>query len=624
MPKVNLSECTFNTLRIWFEWVSADEFYGKDIQERSDEDESIPTQAQKENEDSDCDAKMKSDTSKNESLSQENSSTSTDTYVITLAVVDNATGEPSISDYAEVPYMCESILFSMISRHVGNELRVTIFKCKFENKTSTDRPVAKCLSVWPNVSPTLQRGQLEEPDLRLSSEPECIYAQSFDDIFKTYTIKIANFTMPKWQSSVDQYLSSADSDSDADCDDLTQRLPTLKQLKFYCEVFQSLQMFSFSASNFTRYYVDVHTPFADWLADNEMRFLWTVTPKRFYSNIESHELIIRSLKHALFLLPVHGTHVSLLPCTETRFCFNLAEALKTYTYKFTDPDKHTHISADTHLHAHTHTDKSDNAFPSLNTCIWLKCKRLKKFKSSFCISVNVDFVRELSHATEYHEEKSSSTWLSPDFAVALSRFSQPNAYHGPSQTHIQTYSEGCEKTVPAFNSRLPESFNDSDFAEKLCPSIRMYSFSLWCKKTHKLCANVFTYTIGRVASDFTASTYVKDHRRCGHLLSLCVGDILTRCGIKFWYWGSKIGYMSDFDKYGTAQYPACAFYQQWYARLREASEERIHTHTSKCKCNSYDNTYKDPITEFVYSNNAICEPLSWPVCEDDWPAELKY
>eukprot|EP00382_Lankesteria_abbotti_P004135 CAMPEP_0113846486 /NCGR_PEP_ID=MMETSP0372-20130328/1333_1 /TAXON_ID=340204 /ORGANISM="Lankesteria abbotti" /LENGTH=137 /DNA_ID=CAMNT_0000815633 /DNA_START=477 /DNA_END=890 /DNA_ORIENTATION=+ /assembly_acc=CAM_ASM_000359 len=89
----------------------------------------------------------------------------------------------------------------------------------------------------------------------------------------------------------------------------------------------------------------------------------------------------------------------------------------------------------------------------------------------------------------------------------------------------------------------------------------MYSFELWCPLTGDLCAVVFSYCIGHVASDFSAVTLRRDKFSCGSLLTKAVGDIFQKCGLKLWYWGLEVDYMTL--QYEGSNIPSDKFYDLW-------------------------------------------------------------
>ena len=147
--------------------------------------------------------------------------------------------------------------------------------------------------------------------------------------------------------------------------------------------------------------------------------------------------------------------------------------------------------------------------------------------------------------------------------------------------------------------------------------MRFVVFELWDRKDGQLAAANFAYVVGSVLHDYTFLTLKRDGRSCGSILTRVVGHIIESCGFDLWYWGFKLEYMKEYDKYGGKGVPR-----------RELMQVLKHSHsqlggggggkgaTNSRKDNgmkgSIVNVHNEPVldvVEFVKAGKALVQPL---------------
>eukprot|EP01060_Flectonema_neradi_P036894 TRINITY_DN726_c1_g1_i1.p1 TRINITY_DN726_c1_g1~~TRINITY_DN726_c1_g1_i1.p1 ORF type:complete len:365 (+),score=68.37 TRINITY_DN726_c1_g1_i1:33-1097(+) len=94
--------------------------------------------------------------------------------------------------------------------------------------------------------------------------------------------------------------------------------------------------------------------------------------------------------------------------------------------------------------------------------------------------------------------------------------------------------------------------------------IQHHTFELW--EGDELLAVCAGFTSGAMWHDYTHAAVVRDERRAGTILTKTVGDLLSKCGYKLWYWGvcsQSTSYMSDYNSYGGGEFPREEFVPLW-------------------------------------------------------------
>ena len=165
-----------------------------------------------------------------------------------------------------------------------------------------------------------------------------------------------------------------------------------------------------------------------------------------------------------------------------------------------------------------------------NPIDWFHSKKLRRHlrPQHFKLVVKCSLSEDLTKAKDYHVHKSGSTWLTDDLIKQL---------------HSLSLSRRCV--------------------------VQCYSFSLVDVLTSTVCATSFGFLSGCVYEDYTMATFARDNRSCGHLLSLLVGCVLQKAGVKLWYWGYETTYMESYRAhYGARDIERMEFYAVW----REAPE----------------------------------------------------
>lgn len=159
---------------------------------------------------------------------------------------------------------------------------------------------------------------------------------------------------------------------------------------------------------------------------------------------------------------------------------------------------------------------------------WGRSKKLRRHNSSFWLTVNSDFKKHLLACAAYHETR-GGTWITPKLVDQL-----------------------------------------WELHESASSQVRTWCFELWDRASGALTAASFGLSIGTFFHDFSMCTLVKDDRSCGAVLSKCIGELLARCGMAFWYWGVKCPYMGEYDAFGGREIPRCEYYSAVRAAIAVA------------------------------------------------------
>merc|ERR1712228_757765 len=196
---------------------------------------------------------------------------------------------------------------------------------------------------------------------------------------------------------------------------------------------------------------------------------------------------------------------------------------------------------------------------------WKKNKKLKRYKSDFYLSVNYKFKQHLKVCQNYHcqkeEAKESGTWIDETLINALS------------QMHEEENADGSV--------------------------LKFLTFELWEKETGKIVAASFAYLIGSILSDYTFMTLQRDNRSCGNILTKVIGDILSKCLYDAWYWGFRLNYMSEYDKYGGTEMNRSEFANILKKSCQYGPQKIV----------NYKGEMVLDIIDFIKEGNALIAPL---------------
>ncbi len=154
---------------------------------------------------------------------------------------------------------------------------------------------------------------------------------------------------------------------------------------------------------------------------------------------------------------------------------------------------------------------------------------LRRYRSQFELSCNMDLSGHLRRCAEYHEGK-GGTWISEPFIELM----------------VQIH-------------RNPDN------------RVKVYAFELWDKATGKLAAASFGLAIGSFFHDFSMCCLLQDQRSAGTVLTKALGSLLRVCGVATWYWGCKISYMQEYEAHGAAEVSRA----EYYSRLRSELEQPL-------------------------------------------------
>jgi len=231
-----------------------------------------------------------------------------------------------------------------------------------------------------------------------------------------------------------------------------------------------------------RVYVGSEHRLGEWLASSPKDMVWTFQPD--FSMMQSLWL------NACFTLPSPDSPITECPNPISRYCLDLT-----------------------------------NASP------WLRCKKVRRHKHDFTLTINHNYRETFERCGALHKERGSGTWITPQLVAAL---------------------DSCRQQ----GGRL-----------------KVYSIELWEKSSGDLAAAIMALSVGDIFHDYTMATVKRDKRSPGAILTKVVGHLLTECGYKLWYWGFKNPYMAEYDEnYGGLSMDSRRdFWPRWKAALSCAS-----------------------------------------------------
>lgn len=163
-------------------------------------------------------------------------------------------------------------------------------------------------------------------------------------------------------------------------------------------------------------------------------------------------------------------------------------------------------------------------------CPWLRCKKLRRHKADFTLTVNRDYKGTFAHCGRLHKEQGRGEWITPKLVEAL------------------------------------------DTCRLEAGEIKVYAVELWEKRSGKLAAAIMSFSVGDIFHDYSTATMLRDKRSPGAILTKVLGHLLTECGYTLWYWGFKNPYMAEYDeRYGGLTLENRAFWPRWQAARRLAT-----------------------------------------------------
>ncbi|KEG12879.1 hypothetical protein DQ04_01351020 [Trypanosoma grayi] len=163
-------------------------------------------------------------------------------------------------------------------------------------------------------------------------------------------------------------------------------------------------------------------------------------------------------------------------------------------------------------------------------CAWRSSRKIRRLISCgrYVVEVNRDIRDSLRLAHDYHMERVESTWMKNyyiDILVSMAK-------------------------SPEFG-------------------VRIMSVELLEKASGKVLAGCLGYALGSVYHDFTMFTAERATESFGTGITKVLGEALQCCGYNLWYWGSRLGYMAQFEaKYGARYICKEEFLARW-AQCRE-------------------------------------------------------
>ena len=182
--------------------------------------------------------------------------------------------------------------------------------------------------------------------------------------------------------------------------------------------------------------------------------------------------------------------------------------------------------------------------PKLRFCLnlkqsipWFRNRKMRQCLSDFTIAIRTHLRDDLEACAVYHEKRDGQEgWLSTPLIEALHNLSL----------------------------KIAASRRSAATTDDIYKCLQLFSFSLIEKETGRVAASTFGFASGGVFEDYSMCTLIKDKRSCGSVLNKVVGYILQQCGITIWYWGYKVGYMTEYESHYSAGYiPRPAFYEEW-------------------------------------------------------------
>ena len=218
---------------------------------------------------------------------------------------------------------------------------------------------------------------------------------------------------------------------------------------------------------------------------------------------------------------------------------------------------------------------------------WGRNKKLKRYKKDFYLSVNFKFKDHLKICKSYHIEKEHRKAM------------------GLVMGNLEI--NGNDKGDDASKGKEDGTWITDDFIDLLdhCQRsegdqdvLKFVTFELWERESNEIVAASFGYLIGSILCDYTFMTLKRDHRSCGNILTKVIGDVLQSCGYDLWYWGFRLEYMTDYDKYGGKEIPRSEF-DSVFQNSCSQQPQIINCHQQPVK----------DIVEHIKAGKAFVEPL---------------
>ena len=97
------------------------------------------------------------------------------------------------------------------------------------------------------------------------------------------------------------------------------------------------------------------------------------------------------------------------------------------------------------------------------------------------------------------------------------------------------------------------------------PRVRHHVFELWDAETDDLLAITAGFGVGRAFHDYSMAALVRDKRSAGQVLTKTVAALLQGLGYGIWYWGFKVPYMAQYDRFGGRNIGRDEFNERWEA-----------------------------------------------------------
>ncbi|CAD7967975.1 unnamed protein product [Amoebophrya sp. A25] len=226
-------------------------------------------------------------------------------------------------------------------------------------------------------------------------------------------------------------------------------------------------------------------------------------------------------------------------------------------------------------------------------------KNVRRYAKDLRITINRDFEASLRLLQTYHENEkidiprvttispaqggtgaveggSSATSQEESNSTAAANSSTTRKSSTSPEPKTSSPKDEKEKTTAPSKTWLTEellktlSELEATVPGPNAPPVHQCVFEFW--EGEELVALCAGFAVGNGAyHDYSMCTLKRDHRSLGHIASKTVGHILRVCGFQLWYWGCKIGYMSQYEeKYGGRDFPRMEFADRW---SKAASED---------------------------------------------------
>ena len=255
---------------------------------------------------------------------------------------------------------------------------------------------------------------------------------------------------------------------------------------------------------------------------------WILTSREA---VDDDRFVARCYASALFTLPgmVPGRpDLALLPNPVRRYCLELRRS--------SGPGA---------------AEKADEALRQVD---WARGPKMRAARRRrFRFSMDRDFAGSLGKLRAHHAAGKDGTWFDDALFATIVRMHQR-------QNQETSGSGGIA------NSRSEAS---------ILPRIYHHVFELWDADSGELLAVTAGFSCGRAYHDYSMACLVRDKRSSGHVLSKTVGDLLSKCGFEFWYWGFKTGYMKEYDKFGGRDVGRAEFFDRWERVAKESPERDL-------------------------------------------------